>query len=62
MTPEEWEVLESSLREGPDCLKSLIQNTTEWSNEQQWTGAMATIVHTADHLGGIRRALSTVWP
>jgi hypothetical protein len=60
VTPEEWEALKSSLRESCDRLKTLINETTEWSSEQQIGGAIATIVHTAYHLGEIRQALCTL--
>ena len=57
VTPEEWEALKSSLRESYDRIKTLINDTTEWSSEQQIGGAIAIIVHTAYHLGEIRQAL-----
>lgn len=60
VTPEEWEALKVSLRESYDRLKTLIDETTEWSNERQIGGIIATIVHTAYHLGEIRQALCTV--
>ena len=60
VTPEEWEVLKSSLRESYNRIKTLIHDTTEWSSEQQIGGAIAIIVHTAYHLGEIRQALCTV--
>jgi len=60
VTPEEWESLKSSLRESYNRLKTLIDDTTEWSNERQIGGIIATIVHTAYHLGEIRQALCTV--
>jgi hypothetical protein len=60
VTPEEWEILKVSLRESYDCLKILIGEMTEWSNEQQIGGIIATIVHTAYHLGEIRQALCSV--
>ncbi len=60
VTPEEWEALNSSLRESYDRIKALIDDTTDWSSEQQIGGAMAVIVHTAYHLGEIRQALCTL--
>lgn len=55
--PEEWEALKASLRESYDRIKTLIDETTEWSNERQIGGIIAVIVHTAYHLGEIRQAL-----
>jgi hypothetical protein len=60
VTPEEWDALKSSLRESYNRIKILINDTTEWSSEQQIGGAMAIIVHTAYHLGEIRQALCSV--
>jgi hypothetical protein len=60
VTPEEWAALKSGLRESYDRIKRLINDTTEWSTEQQIGGAMAVIAHTAYHLGEIRQALCTL--
>ena len=60
VTPEEWDSLKISLRESYDHIKLLIHDTPEWTSEQQLGGAIATIVHTAYHLGEIRQALCTL--
>jgi len=60
VTPDEWEALKSALRESYDRIKALISDTEEWSSEQQIGGAIATIVHTAYHLGEIRQALCSL--
>jgi len=60
VTPEEWNVLKSALRESYNRIKGLINDTTEWSSELQIGGVIATIVHTAYHLGEIRQALCTL--
>jgi hypothetical protein len=60
VSPEEWDALKSSLRESYNRIKALIRDTDEWSNERVIGGAMATIVHTAYHLGEIRQALCTL--
>ncbi len=60
VTPEEWDALKASLRESYNRIKILINETTEWPNEQQIGGAIAIIVHTAYHLGEIRQALCSV--
>jgi hypothetical protein len=57
VTPAEWDALQSDLRVSYDRIKMLIGDTAEWANEQQIGGAIATIVHTAYHLGEIRQAL-----
>jgi hypothetical protein len=60
VTPEEWESLKASLRESYNCIKQLIADTSEWPSEREIGGAIATIVHTAYHLGEIRQALCTL--
>ena len=60
VTPVEWDALKAALRESYDRIKALISATTEWSNDRQIGGAIATIVHTAYHLGEIRQALCTI--
>jgi hypothetical protein len=60
VTPEEWEALKSSLRESYNRVQALINDTAEWTSAGQIGGAIATVVHTAYHLGEIRQALCTV--
>ncbi len=60
VTPAEWESLKLSLRQSYDRIKTLINDTPEWASEQEIGGAIATIVHTAYHLGEIRQALCTL--
>lgn len=58
--PEEWEALKQGLRASYDRIKQLIADTQEWPSDWHIAGAMATIVHTAYHLGEIRQALCTI--
>jgi hypothetical protein len=60
VTPGEWEALKVGLRESYNRIQALIRDTPGWPNEQQIGGAIATIVHTAYHLGEIRQALCTI--
>jgi hypothetical protein len=60
VSPEEWEALKAAVRESYNRLKALINDTPDWSSEQQIGGAIAAIVHTAYHLGEIRQALCTL--
>jgi hypothetical protein len=62
VTDDEWEALKVALRESYDRVLSLISDTTEWPSEREIGGAIATIVHTAYHLGEIRQALCTLKP
>jgi hypothetical protein len=58
----EWDAIKNDLRASYDQLKALINDQSEWANEQQIGGAIATIVHTAYHLGEIRQALCVIKP
>ena len=60
VTPAEWDGLQSALRVSYKRIKTLISDTPEWQSEQQIGGAIATIVHTAYHLGEIRQALCSL--
>ncbi|MCE7981315.1 MAG: hypothetical protein DYG89_09005 [Caldilinea sp. CFX5] len=60
VTPDEWEAIKASLRESYNRIKTLIGDTTEWPSDREIGGAIATIVHTAYHLGEIRQALCTL--
>jgi len=60
VTPSEWEALKIELRESYNRIKALIRDTPAWPSENEIGGAMATIVHTAYHLGEIRQALCTI--
>jgi len=62
VTPEEWAALQAALRESYHRIKALIHDTTEWSSDYVIGGAIATIVHTAYHLGEIRQALCSLRP
>jgi hypothetical protein len=57
VTPAEWEAIKGALRESYNRIKALINDTNEWPSESEIGGAIATIVHTAYHLGEIRQAL-----
>lgn len=56
VSPQEWQSIQNELRDSYNRIKQLINDTPEWPNEMQIGGAIATIVHTAYHLGEIRQA------
>jgi hypothetical protein len=60
VSPQEWQSIQAELRESYNRINQLISDTPEWQNEMQISGAIATIVHTAYHLGEIRQALCTL--
>lgn len=60
VTADEWAELKVQLRASYDRIKRLIRETTEWPGEGHIGGVIATLVHTAYHLGEIRQALCTL--
>ena len=60
VTPAEWEAIKAALRQSYNRVKTLVDNTPAWENEQQIGGVIAIIAHTAYHLGEIRQALCTI--
>jgi hypothetical protein len=62
VTDDEWTHLKRSLREHQQTLVRLINETppAAFNNEEMVGGAMATIAHTAFHLGQIRHALPVI--
>ncbi len=60
VTSSEWEALKAGLCESYNRIQALIRDQTGWPSEQHIGGAIATIVHTAYHLGEIRQALCTI--
>jgi hypothetical protein len=60
VTPEEWDAIRAELREAYNRILKLIEDTPEWPNARYLGGGIATIVHTAYHLGEVRQALCTL--
>ncbi len=60
VTPAEWEALKLAVRESYGRIKALLHDTSAWPSEWHIVGAIATVVHTAYHLGEIRQALCTL--
>jgi hypothetical protein len=60
VTSDEWEELKTDLRASYNRIKALIHAAPAWPSEREIGGAIATIVHTAYHLGEIRQALCTI--
>lgn len=54
---QEWQSIQTELRESYNRIKQLINDTTEWPSEFEIGGAIAMVAHTAYHLGEIRQAL-----
>jgi hypothetical protein len=62
VTPDEWAAIQARLRTAYDGIRALIAYTPEWQSEETIGGAIATVVHTACHLGEIRQALCALKP
>ena len=58
-TPEEWEVIQSELRENYDRILRLIDGAPAW-NAPEIGGAIGVVAHTAYHLGEIQQALCVI--
>jgi hypothetical protein len=56
VSPEQWQALKDSLKQAYTRLTQLFRDNPNW-NEDAISGALATVVHTAYHLGEIRQAL-----
>ena len=59
VTPQEWEVYRSKLREAYMRMVDLFRENPVW-NEDTIGGAFSIVVHSAYHLGEIRQALCTL--
>lgn len=60
VSPAEWEQIQINLHGSYERTKKLVDETPAWSDEGAIGGAIATIVHSAYHLGEIRQALCTL--
>jgi hypothetical protein len=56
-TPEEWQAYQVQLRQSYQRVFETLRKFENWDNEDSLSGAMATVVHSAYHLGEIRQAL-----
>lgn len=62
VTPEEWEEIKAELRTNYNRIRQLIADAPAWPSDDEISGAIAVIAHTAYHLGEIRQALCTLKP
>jgi hypothetical protein len=56
----EWARLNDELRASYRRVRDLLAGITDWNGEEQLSGALAIVVHTAHHLGEIRQALGVL--
>lgn len=60
VTPEEWNGIKSQLKAAHGRVLASMKQVDSWDNEAAIGGALAIVVHTAYHLGGIRQAMCTL--
>ena len=60
VSPEEWRALQDRLRSAYERVLASMESIPSWSDEAALNGALAMLVHTAYHLGGVRQALCTL--
>ena len=60
VSPEEWEALRQSLRDTYQQVRALFESIEAWDGEEDISGALAIVIHTAYHLGEIRQALGVL--
>ena len=60
VSPEEWDNLRQGLRDTYQQVRALFESFETWEGDEDISGALAIVVHTAYHLGEIRQALCTV--
>jgi hypothetical protein len=60
VSPAEWETIKSNLRGSYERIKKLVDDTPAWPDEGTIGGAIATVIHSAYHLGEIRQALCVI--
>jgi hypothetical protein len=54
VSPAEWTATRSRRGASYDRVTALLKSFDDWSGENEISGAMAIVVHTAYHLGQIR--------
>lgn len=62
VTPEEWETLKRELKETYQSVLATLKSLDGWEGENNISGALGILVHTAYHLGEIRQALGVIAP
>jgi hypothetical protein len=60
VSPEEWDDLRQRLRDTYQQVRTLFQSFEAWDGDEDISGALAIVVHTAYHLGEIRQALGVL--
>jgi hypothetical protein len=60
VSPEAWDSLRADLRATYQQVRALLESFEAWDGDEDISGALAIVVHTAYHLGEIRQALGVL--
>ena len=60
VSPAEWDDLRHDLRDTYQEVRTLFQSFEAWDGDEDISGALAIVAHTAYHLGEIRQALGLI--
>lgn len=60
VTPAEWDEQKRRLRQSYERVLGTLKGFRSWDGEEELSGALAVLVHSAYHLGGIRQALGAI--
>lgn len=60
VSPDEWDDLRQGLRDTYQQVRTLFESFEAWNGDEDISGALAIVVHTAYHLGEIRQALGVL--
>ncbi len=60
VTAEEWSALKQKLKEAYDSMFQLLRSFDTWEGENDISGVLGVLTHTAYHLGEIRQATCTI--
>jgi hypothetical protein len=60
VSPEEWDNLRQGLRDTYQQVRALFESFETWDGDEDISGALAIVVHTAYHLGEIRQGLGVL--
>jgi hypothetical protein len=60
VSPDEWDDLRQGLRDTYQQVRALFESFEAWDGDEEISGALSIVVHTAYHLGEIRQALGVL--
>jgi hypothetical protein len=60
VSPAEWQAIQQRLRDTYQQVRALFESFETWDGEEDISGALAIVVHTAYHLGEIRQGLGVL--